>query len=466
MNQNDTIAAIATPSGVGALGVIRISGADAIDVCQNFLKGKNLSNVPSHTIHYGHIADGENIIDEVMVSVFKAPRSFTSENSVEISCHGSPYIMEKVMQVILKSGVRLAEPGEFTMRAFMNGRIDLSQAEAVADLISSNSEASRKVALQQMRGGFSSEIANLREELITFTSLIELELDFGEEDVEFADRNKLINLIHEIQSKLKPLIASFQLGNVIKNGVNTVIAGRPNAGKSTLLNALLNEERAIVSDIAGTTRDTIEEVLNIKGIQFRLIDTAGIRDAQDKIEGIGVELALSKIKLSSVLLYVFDVSAMSPEDLWNDLKKLSLENQKLVVVANKMDLNPYTKPESFYKEALINTHNLVTTSAINKMNLPDGKAGIEALKETMYQTVSLDDLEDQTIVTNLRHFEALQSASQALNDVLYGIESGLTGDLISLDLKRSLRHLGDITGAIDVDTDILGAIFSRFCIGK
>lgn len=459
MNQNDTIAAIATPSGVGALGVIRISGQDAIDVCHNFFKGKNLSKVPSHTIHYGHIADGREVVDEVMVSVFRAPRSFTAENSVEISCHGSPFIMEKVMQVILKSGVRLAEPGEFTMRAFMNGRIDLSQAEAVADLIASNSEASRKVALQQMRGGFSSEVANLREELITFTSLIELELDFGEEDVEFADRGKLISLVNEIQTKIKPLIASFQLGNVIKNGVNTVIAGRPNAGKSTLLNALLNEERAIVSDIAGTTRDTIEEVLNIKGIQFRLIDTAGIRDAQDKIESIGVELALSKIKHSSVLVYVFDVLALSPEALWSDLEKLSLDNQKLIVVANKMDLNPYTKPQSFYKEGLIDTNNLVTTSAINKMN-------IEALKDTMYHAVSLDELEDQTIVTNLRHFEALQSASDALNDVLYGIEGGLSGDLISLDLKRALKHLGDITGAIDVDTDILGAIFSKFCIGK
>jgi tRNA modification GTPase len=459
MNQNDTIAAIATPSGVGALGVIRISGQDAIDVCQNFFKGKNLSKVPSHTIHYGHIIDGREVVDEVMVSVFRAPRSFTAENSVEISCHGSPFIMEKVMQVILKSGVRLAEPGEFTMRAFKNGRIDLSQAEAVADLIASNSEASRKVALQQMRGGFSSEIANLREELITFTSLIELELDFGEEDVEFADRGKLISLVNEIQTKIKPLIASFQLGNVIKNGVNTVIAGRPNAGKSTLLNALLNEERAIVSDIAGTTRDTIEEVLNIKGIQFRLIDTAGIRDAQDRIESIGVELALSKIKHSSVLVYVFDVLALSPEELWSDLEKLLLENQKLIVVANKMDLNPYTKPQSFYKEGLIDTNNLVTTSAINKMN-------IEALKDTMYHAVSLDELEDQTIVTNLRHFEALQSASDALNDVLYGIEGGLSGDLISLDLKRALKHLGDITGAIDVDTDILGVIFSRFCIGK
>lgn len=459
MIQNDTIAAIATPQGVGAIGIIRISGSNAISVCQQFFKGKNLDKAASHTIHYGHIVDGSNIIDEVMASVFKAPRSFTSENSVEISCHGSPFILEKVMQIILKSGVRLAEPGEFTMRAFLNGRIDLSQAEAVADLIASNSDASRKVALQQMRGGFSSEIAQLREELIMFTSLIELELDFGEEDVEFADRNKLIELIDKLQTKLQPLIHSFQLGNVIKNGVNTVIAGRPNAGKSTLLNALLNEERAIVSDIAGTTRDTIEEVLNIKGIQFRLIDTAGIRDAQDKIEGMGVELALSKIKLSSVLVYVFDVITLSPEELWSDLTKLSLENQKLIVVANKMDLNPYTKPENFYKEGLINTHNLVTTSAIHKMN-------IEALKNTLFELVSVDDFENQTIVTNLRHFEALKLSSEALADVKQGIETGMTGDLISLDLKRALIQLGNITGAIDVDTDILGAIFSNFCIGK
>lgn len=460
MNQNDTIAAIATPSGVGAIGVIRISGENSIKVCRQFFKGKDLEKVPSHTIQYGHIVDeNDAIVDEVMVSVFKAPRSFTAENSVEISCHGSPLILEKVMQVILSNGVRMAEPGEFSMRAFLNGRIDLSQAEAVADLISSTSEASRKVALQQMRGGFSSEIANLREELIMFTSLIELELDFGEEDVEFADREKLINLVHEIQSKLKPLIASFQLGNVLKNGINTVIAGRPNAGKSTLLNAMLNEERAIVSDIAGTTRDTIEEVLNIKGVQFRLIDTAGIRDAQDKIETIGVDLALSKIKHSSILLYVFDVTDLSPEVLWADLEKLSLENQKLIVVANKMDLNPYTKPETFYKEGVIHSKNLVTASAINKMNL-------EALKENMFDQIPLDKLEDQTIVTNLRHYRALKDASEALTDVLNGIEMGLTGDLISLDLKRALTQLGNITGAIDVDEDILGAIFSKFCIGK
>lgn len=460
MNQNDTIAAIATPSGVGAIGVIRISGQDAIKVCSHFFKGKNLEKVASHTIQYGHIVDDDGaVIDEVMVSVFKAPRSFTAENSVEISCHGAPLILEKVMQVILSNGVRHAEPGEFTMRAFLNGRIDLSQAEAVADLISSTSEASRKIALQQMRGGFSSEIANLREELIMFTSLIELELDFGEEDVEFADRAKLINLVHEIQSKLKPLITSFQLGNVIKNGINTVIAGRPNAGKSTLLNAMLNEERAIVSDIAGTTRDSIEEVLNIKGVQFRLIDTAGIRDAQDKIESIGVDLALSKIKQSSILLYVFDVTDLTPTMLWDDLAKLSLENQKLIVVANKMDLNPFIKPETFYKENLINSKNLVTASAINKMN-------IEALKETMFDQIPLEELDNQTVVTNLRHYKALKEASQSLEDVLNGIEMSLTGDLISLDLKNALKHLGDITGAIDVDTDILGAIFSKFCIGK
>lgn len=460
MIQHDTIAAIASPSGVGAIGVIRISGEHAISVCQQFFKGKNLEKVASHTIQYGHIVDDNGvIIDEVMVSVFKAPRSFTAENSVEISCHGAPFILEKVMQLILSNGVRHAEPGEFTMRAFLNGRIDLSQAEAVADLISSTSEASRKVALQQMRGGFSSEIGNLREELITFTSLIELELDFGEEDVEFADRDKLIGLVNEIQSKLKPLITSFQLGNVIKNGINTVIAGRPNAGKSTLLNAMLNEERAIVSDIAGTTRDTIEEVLNIKGVQFRLIDTAGIRDAQDKIETIGVDLALSKIKHSSILLYVFDVTDLTPETLWADLEKLALENQKLIVVANKMDLNPYVKPETFYKEGVIHSKNLVTASAINKMN-------IEALKETMFEQIPLEELENQTVVTNLRHYKALKEASQSLEDVFNGIEMGLTGDLISLDLKRALTQLGNITGAIDVDEDILGAIFSKFCIGK
>ncbi len=466
MHANQNIIALATPSGPGAIGVIRLSGPDVIEICDQFFFSQNLSKSDGHTVHYGKIKTEQGkILDECLVTLFRAPRSYTKENSLEISCHGSPYIIDQIIQLFLRNGVRLAERGEFTMRAFLNGQLDLSQAEAVADLITSDNEASHEIAMNQMRGGFSDEIQKLRKELIKFASLIELELDFGEEDVEFADRTKLTNLVEKIQSVILRLINSFQLGNVIKNGVSTVIAGRPNTGKSTLLNALLNEERAIVSKIAGTTRDTIEEGLNIKGINFRLIDTAGIRCAQDEIEKIGVERTIEKIAQSTLVIYVFDVTATTPADLWDDVDRFLRGSQaitaksKQIFIGNKMDLNPYTRPENYYNEGLISYDNLITASAKNKMN-------IEYIKDRLYEMV-IDDpsLLDQTVVTNNRHYEALNNSYEALSKVLSGLSDGTTGDLIALDIRQALHHLGLITGEISTD-DLLESIFSSFCIGK
>ena len=383
-----TIVALATPPGAGAIGVIRLSGANAIKIVNTVFHGKDLKTQDSHTIHLGTIRDeNDQILDEVLVSLFVAPRSYTKENVVEVSCHGSSYIIQQIIELFIRKGARMAQPGEFTMRAFLNGKMDLSQAEAVADLIASSSASAHNLAMQQMRGGFSKEIANLRQQLIDFASLIELELDFSEEDVEFANRDDLKKLVVKIQTLLQNLINSFHLGNVIKNGVSTVIAGRPNAGKSTLLNALLNEERAIVSHIAGTTRDTVEESLNIKGIQFRLIDTAGIRRAQDQIEQQGVERTIKKIAESMVVIYVFDVMESSPENLWTDVNRFlhgsrSLtEGSKLIFVANKMDLNPYTKPSDYYKALIINETNLIAASAKNQMN-------IDFLKEKLFSAAT------------------------------------------------------------------------------
>ena len=461
----DTIVALATPPGVGAIAVIRLSGVKAIEMANAVFPAKDLTKAATHTIHLGTIRDGERIVDEVLVSLFVGPKSYTRENVVEISTHGSNYIIQEVVSLFIRQGARMAQAGEFTLRAFLNGQLDLSQAEAVADLIASESASSHALAIEQMRGGFSDEIQALRQELIDFASLIELELDFSEEDVEFANRDKLKELVMKIRGILRRLLDSFQLGNVIKNGVSTVIAGRPNAGKSTLLNALLNEERAIVSEIAGTTRDTVEEKLNIKGIEFRLIDTAGIRKAQDQIEKIGVERTIEKIAQSTVVIYVFDVIESEPADLWNDVdrflqgSKVLTAKSKQLFVANKMDLNPYTKPEDYYKEGLIGSENLITVSAKNQMN-------IEYLKTHLFNLVmDHPDLMDQTIVTNSRHYEALTGADESLQEVLNGMESGITSDFIAMDIRRALQHLGEITGEVSTD-DLLGNIFGRFCIGK
>lgn len=447
---SETIVAQATAPGVGAISVIRLSGPKAIQLADKAFYGKSLLEAASHTIHFGTIRDEHGqILDEVLVSLFVAPRSYTREHVVEISCHGSPYIVQQVLQYLIRLGARMANPGEFTLRAFLNGAMDLSQAEAVADLIASNSAASHSIAMQQMRGGFSNEIQALRQELIDFASLIELELDFSEEDVEFADRGQLATLVEKIRKLLNALIDSFQLGNVIKEGVSTVIAGRPNAGKSTLLNALLNEERAIVSEIAGTTRDTIEEILNIRGIQFRLIDTAGIRDASDQIEAIGVEKTMQKIQASSLLVYVYDAADLSEVEVAEDLKKLERENLKALVIANKSDLTDQA-PQA---------ENWLSISAKEGIN-------VHQVKEALYKAVVNHEIAlDQTVVANVRHYDALQSSDRSLETVLHGLQSGISGDLVAMDIRHALRHLGEITGEISTD-DLLGNIFSRFCIGK
>lgn len=468
MINNDTIVALATAQGVGAIGVIRLSGPKAIAITNSVFKGKDLTAQPSHTIHYGHIVDGTDTIDEVMVSLFRAPKSFTTEDVIEISCHGSPFIAEQIIRLLIQHGARSAKPGEFTLRAFMHGRIDLSQAEAVADLIASDSSASHNLAIKQMRGGFSNQIKDLRQRLVNFTSLIELELDFGEEDVEFANREQLIALIDEIQKVLRPLMESFKLGNVIKNGVNTVIIGKPNAGKSTLLNVLLNEDRAIVSDIAGTTRDTIEEVMNLNGIQFRFIDTAGIRSTTDAIEQAGVEKALEKLKQSSVYIYLFDVNSTTPEQLLQDVKELALTDFSGLIVGNKIDSAHWDDTAPFL---YVLKNNPVTNAAKLHEHLQFISAGknthIDVLKAKLFQLVTRNQQQgtETVIVSNMRHYEALIRADETLTEIKQGIGNHITGDLISLELKRALHHLGEISGEVTND-EILGNIFSKFCIGK
>jgi tRNA modification GTPase len=453
MTNNETIVALATPNGIGALGIIRLSGPDALTIANSVFKGKDLTKQASHTIHFGNIVDGDVILDEVLTSLFIAPRSYTRENVVEISCHGSAYIIESIIKLLIKKGARSAKPGEFTLRAFLNGQLDLSQAEAVADLIASNSKASQQVAFQQLRGGFSNQLQTLRDQLVQFASLIELELDFAEEDVEFANRDQLKNLIIQINKVIINLISSFELGNAIKQGVNTVIAGRPNAGKSTLLNALLNEERAIVSHIPGTTRDTIEEVLNIHGINFRLIDTAGIREATDAIEQIGVQRTMEKISQSALLIYVYDASQITLEELNQDIASLQGPGIAMMVVANKIDLL-----NSEEIAALPHTQREVIISAKEKFHIDD-------LKNKIYHAAIKDKLTgDETLVTNIRHLEALQKTEDALSRVLGGMDS-VTSDFLSMDIKQALHYLGEITGAVTTD-DLLENIFSKFCIGK
>lgn len=467
MNNSDTIVALATAPGTGAIAVIRLSGTQVIEIADKVFRGKKLSEQASHTVHYGHIMDGEKEIDEVMVSIFRSPKSFTTENVVEISCHGSPFIAEQILRLLIQQGARAAKPGEFTLRAFMNGRIDLSQAEAVADLIASDSAASLDLALKQMRGGFSHDIQILRTELVNFASLIELELDFGEEDVEFADRGKLLDLIAAIRSKLLPLIESFKLGNVIKHGVNTVIAGRPNAGKSTLLNTLLNENRALVSDIPGTTRDTIEEVINIRGIRFRFIDTAGIRTTTDVIEQMGVEKTMEKLRHSSVFIYLFDVNSTTAEELLHDVLELKLTDFKGLIVGNKIDTAHWHDTAKFYwvlknnpATAGINLHD-----QIHYISAAQGKH-VDMLKDKLHHLVAADSqMSDNTIIANARHYEALIHANEALEEIRKGVENKASGDLIALDIKRALQYLGEISGEVTND-EILGNIFSKFCIGK
>ena len=572
-NLTDTIVALATPPGTGAIAVIRLAGPDAIALTDRIFKGKILAKQNSHTAHFGRIENTQgHVVDEVLATVFHAPRSYTGDDAVEISCHGSPYIQQAIIELCLSQGARMAQPGEFTLRAFLNGKLDLSQAEAVADLVASQSAAAHAVALRQLRGGFKNEIARLRAELIHFASLVELELDFSEEDVEFADRTELKSLVEKIRSYTQSLLHTFQLGNALKTGVATVIAGRPNAGKSTLLNALLNEERAIVSEIAGTTRDTIEEVLNINGVQFRLIDTAGIREAQDQIEALGVQRTMEKIEQAAIVVYLWDVTAMTLAEVYGDLERLKPPpapplggeagfsgpsrkgkefpeaglgspsrkgmdasgeaglggpsrkgkeasgetglsgpsrkgkdasgeaglggpsrkgkdapfsppnggaggGSSLLVVCNKMDRNPHFKTEWLLHPDAPEVHPYLQSDppAQNTIGLTaeqvipisaKNEQNIGFLKEKLFDLAIGDGINlEGTIVTNVRHFAALKNADEALADVLTGLDSGITGDFIALDIRRALNFLGEITGEIGVE-DLLGNIFGKFCIGK
>lgn len=451
----DTIVAIATPPGEGAIGIIRLSGGKAIAIIQKLIPTIDFSALQSHTVRFGRIMDGDAVLDEVVVTMYKNPRSYTGEDVIEISCHGSQYILQRTVQLCLQYGATLAKPGEFTQRAFFNGKMDLTQAEAVADLIASSSKAAQQNAMNQLRGGFSKDLQLLRKELIRFTALIELELDFSQEDVEFADRDALNQLLTTIETKVTQLNSSFALGNALKNGVHVAIIGEPNAGKSTLLNALLNEERAIVSDIAGTTRDTIEETLNINGVLFRLIDTAGIRQhTSDIIEQIGVGKSLEQLRKADVVLFL--TPPPQNDEAINMLNTTIAEQQKMVMVINKMDTlseMEQTKLNHTYPDALF-------ISAKHKQ-------GIDLLKQQLYDSVIGQKLNiESTIITNARHHEALSKLAIGLNDVREGMQQQISGELLALDIRHCLHYLGEISGEVQVDRDILGAIFGEFCIGK
>lgn len=459
---HDTICALATANGIGAIGIIRISGDDAIPVSAKIFDGKNLEKAQSHTVHYGFIKDGDEVIDEVMISVFKAPKTFTAEDSVEISFHGSPHIAKKILEVLIKNGARMAKAGEFTMRAFMNGRIDLSQAESIADLIASENEASRKVALNQLKGGITNEISFLRTDLLNFVSLIELELDFAEEDVEFADRSALNQLLDKIETKLNSLIESFQYGNAIKNGTAVAIIGKPNAGKSTLLNALLKEERAIVSNIAGTTRDTIEEILHIKGHAFRLIDTAGLRETADEIEAIGVKKAKEKVENANILVYLADAATKEFSEDIEMIKSLQRDDLKLIICATKIDeVSPaqYELVENIFRKEISQDFDFITISAVENQNMQDLKDELSSYVE------HLKSEESNVVITNQRHFEALGKSLDAVNKVKEAITFQISTELLAYELRNALEHLGEISGEVTND-EVLGNIFSKFCIGK
>lgn len=451
---DDTIVALATPHGIGAIGVIRLSGSNAVNIVNELFPSKDLNKQASHTIHVGSLKEDGKVLDEVVISLFKNPKSYTGEDVIEISCHGSPYIQEQIINACVKKGARLARPGEFTQRAFLKGKLDLTQAEAVADLIASNTEASRNTAIHNIRGGFSTVLKELREQLIQFAALIELELDFATEDVEFADRTKFYELINKLSAQTNQLLQSFQLGNVIKNGVNVAIVGKPNAGKSTLLNTLLNENRAIVSEIAGTTRDTIEEVINISGILFRLIDTAGIRKSTDEIETIGVEKSMEKMQQADLVLYLFDVWQESQAEVEASLLQVQQQNKNFIAVGNKLDkLGEAAAQQKFSGDGIL----FISAKANHH---------IDVLKERLVDKVVQGNVQtESTIVTNARHYAALQEVKKSLDDIKAAMDNQLPGDLLALDIRRCLHYLGEITGEV-TNEDKLDYIFSKFCIGK
>ena len=475
MIHTDTIVALATPSGAGAVAIIRLSGNDAITIAAEVFQsvvGKNISKQKTHTIHLGHIVDGTKVYDQVLLSIFKNPNSYTGEDTIEISCHGSVFIQQQIIQLLLRKGCRMAQAGEFTLRAFLNGKLDLSQAEAVADLIASDNEASHQIAMQQMRGGFSNEIAHLRQELLNFASLIELELDFAEEDVEFADRTQFNDLLVRIEFVLKRLIDSFAVGNVIKNGIPVAIVGEPNVGKSTLLNALLNEERAIVSDIAGTTRDTIEDELVIDGIGFRFIDTAGIRETKDVVESIGIKKTFEKIEQAQVVLYILDGSWMmevgSLESVKFEIEKIrnQFPLKPLIVVINKSDMLTVEQISNCTQLLTTDNHQPTTDNRQLITISAKQKTGIDELKNQLLSFVNTGALRNnETIVTNTRHYDSLLKALEEIQKVKFGLTSGLSSDLMAIDIKQALYYFGEITGEVTND-ELLGNIFANFCIGK
>lgn len=465
MLDQSTICAISTSPGVGAIAVIRLSGSEAIQIAGKVFQSRNkeklLTEQPANTLHFGQIAFKNEVIDEVIAAIFRTPHSFTGEDIVEISCHGSTFIQQKILEVLIENGARMALPGEFTQRAFLNGKMDLSQAEAVADVIASSNAASHKLAISQMRGGFSKEINNLRTQLLHFTAMIELELDFAEEEVEFANRTELRNLTEKIEALLRKLKNSFQLGNAIKNGIPVAIIGDTNVGKSTLLNALLNEDKAIVSDIHGTTRDVIEDVVNIHGTAFRFFDTAGIRDTKDHIENLGIERSYSKLSLATVVLLVVDMQNPYPvvKQRIDKIRKRISGDQKLIIVANKIDSGLHETIQQMEVTEINDNEKLIFIAAKKKQNL-------EELVEMMIHSVNIDAVnQEDVIVTNARHFEILKNAHEAIVRVLNGLDSGITGDFLAQDIRECLHYLAEITGEVGTE-EVLGHIFKNFCIGK
>tara|TARA_B100000965_G_scaffold141242_1_gene117571 strand:- start:440 stop:1828 length:1389 start_codon:yes stop_codon:yes gene_type:complete len=462
MDFKDDIVAISTPSGMGAISIIRVTGDNALKKVEPFFKSKKgtkLSNIKSHSLLYGDFVNNHEIIDEVVLSYYAKDKSFTGQETIEISCHGSTYIQKTIIEKLLENKIRLAKPGEFTMRAFLNGKFDLTQAEAVSDLIYSDSASMHKIALNQMRGGFQNDLKSLREELLHFTSMIELELDFSEEDVEFANKKELVALIERVKLKIQDLKNSFKYGNAIKNGVPVAIAGKPNSGKSSLLNLLLNEDKAIVSDIPGTTRDAIEDTLILDGIKFRFVDTAGLRNTDDEIEAKGIEITKSKISKASVLIYLFDINNSSESEILEDLSEFNRDDLSIILVRNKIDLkNESTiKIESILKKCDSKIKEVLEISAIQKKY-------VDVIKEKLLDINKLLKSE-QTIITNLRHFDSLSNAESSLVEIEKGIQNGLSGDLLSIDLRSAIESIGEITGQITND-EMLGNIFSNFCIGK
>ena len=457
MINQETIIALATPTGLGAISVIRISGLNAISITEKLFKSKGnkkLSNQNSHTVHLGHLIKNNHELDEVLVTIFKGPHSYTGENTVEISCHGSTYIQQEIIDLFIENGIRVANPGEFTLRAFINGKMDLNQAEAVADLIASENEGSHKLAMEQMKNGFSNDLKKLRDELLHFSSMIELELDFSQEDVEFAERSEFKKLTVRIQNELEKLIDSFKSGNVLKNGISVAIAGKPNAGKSSLLNTLLNEDKAIVSDIPGTTRDSIEDSLVIDGINFRFTDTAGLRETKDIIESKGIEKTKEKINNARVLIYLFDSNDTTFSEISSDLKSFKRKDLSVLLVRNKIDIKNtnqklITELEKF---------ELIEISANNSES-------VSLLKKRLVNEINILNPYTDTVISNSRHYEALMKALKAIEEVNIGLKSDISGDLLSVDIRKSIEHLAEITGEITND-DVLGNIFANFCIGK